>query len=395
MRHVTYNEQEIHKHCEIRLILLGKYKYAHVHPIHPPFGTIPKPFPTKVKEEDTKPKIKLEDKPKHKRQKGRNIMSKVTCRGQKLATRSVNSNICSSNIIGDQTHVHNTRPTNNQPVKRTSLKPLCESYRIINYAMLNDGLEPDMSPSPKRKHRQKIRPKVDGPSATRMSAQVQSMINKQRNNSPESDSETPEASNKETELVDLKKIMDSFDAEEEKIIGTIVKLDCDGSQGISNSPPRITLNEDANHVHTTGLDGHEAATTGPNLPLEGVTDNQESNNDVPTVRNNEVVPLVTVNDIEPVTQNINFIVHPITPVTPESAALKEVTLLSPAPQSTEGVTTTTTYLDQLTPANPVLGVTQRTLSDQPSNVLVLVLLQEMTHKNCKSVEITRSSGQSN
>ena len=133
-------------------------------------------------------------------------------------------------------------------------------------------------------------------------------------------------------------------------------------------PPRITLNEDANRVHTTGLDGHEAATTGPNLPLEGVTDNQESNNDVPTVRNNEVVPLVTVNDVEPVTQNINLIVYPVTPVTPESAALKEVTLLSPAPQSTEGVTTTTTYLDQLTPANPVLGVTQRTLSDQPSNV---------------------------
>ena len=82
--------------------------------------------------------------------------------------------------------------------------------------MLNDGLEPDMSPSPKRKRRQKIRPKADGLSATRTSAQVQSMINKQRNNSPESDSETPEASNKETELVDLEKIMDSFDVEEEK-----------------------------------------------------------------------------------------------------------------------------------------------------------------------------------
>ena len=102
MRHFTYNEQEIHKHCEIRLILLGKFKYAHVCPIRPPFGTIPKPFPTKVKEEDTKPKIKLEDKPKHRRQKDRNIVSKVTCRGQKLATRSVNSNICSSNIIRDQ-----------------------------------------------------------------------------------------------------------------------------------------------------------------------------------------------------------------------------------------------------------------------------------------------------
>ena len=73
--------------------------------------------------------------------------------------------------------------------------------------------------------------------------------------------------------------MDSFDAEQEKIIGTIVKLDCDGSQGISDSPPRITLNEDAIPVRKIGLDGHEPATTGSNLPLEGVTGNQMSNND--------------------------------------------------------------------------------------------------------------------
>ena len=53
VRHFMYNEQEIHKHCDIRLILLGKFKYAHVHPIHPLFGTIPKLFPSKVKEEDT------------------------------------------------------------------------------------------------------------------------------------------------------------------------------------------------------------------------------------------------------------------------------------------------------------------------------------------------------
>ena len=57
------------------------------------------------------------------------------------------------------------------------------------------------------------------------------MIIKQRNSSPE----TPEPFDKETELADLEKIMDSFDAEDEKIIGMIVKLDCDGSQGISDS----------------------------------------------------------------------------------------------------------------------------------------------------------------
>ena len=57
-----YNKQEIHKHCDIRLILLGKFKYAHVRPIRLPFTTKPKPFPTNVKMEDVKPKIK--DKPK-------------------------------------------------------------------------------------------------------------------------------------------------------------------------------------------------------------------------------------------------------------------------------------------------------------------------------------------
>ena len=231
--------------------------------------------------------------------------------------------------------------------------------------MLNDGLEPDRSPSPKRKRRQKIQPKANGPSATRTSAHAQSMVNKQRNSSPE----TPEVLNEETELADLEKMMDSFDAEEEKIIGTIVKLDCDGSKGISDSPPRITLNEDAIPVHKIGLDGHEPATTGSNLPLEGVTGSQMSNNDVPSVQNNEVAPPDTVKDIESIKQKISLKSHPITPVTPASVALKGVTLLSHTPQSTKGVTMSTKHSNQLTPANPVLGgVTQITLSDQSSNV---------------------------
>ena len=185
------------------------------------------------------------------------------------------------------------------------------------------------------------------------------MVNKQRNSSPE----TPEASNKETELADLEKIMDSFDAEEEKIIGMIVKLDCDGSKGISDSPPRITLNEDIIPLRKIGLDGHKPATTGSNLPLEGVTGNQTSNNNVPSVQNNEVAPPDTVKDVESVKQKISLKSHPVTPVTPARVALKGVTPLSPAPQSTKGVTMSTKHSNQLTPANPVLGVTQITLSD--------------------------------
>ena len=49
---------------------------------------------------------------------------------------------------------------------------------------------------------------------------------------------------REGELADLEKIMDSFDAEE-KIIGTIVKVDGDRLQGLSDSPPRITLSAEA------------------------------------------------------------------------------------------------------------------------------------------------------
>ena len=45
---------------------------------------------------------------------------------------------------------------------------------------------------------------------------------------------------KESELADLEKIMDSFETEE-RVIGTIVKCDTDGLHGVSDSLPRITL----------------------------------------------------------------------------------------------------------------------------------------------------------
>ena len=45
---------------------------------------------------------------------------------------------------------------------------------------------------------------------------------------------------KESELADLEKIMDSLESKE-RVIGTIVKCDTDSLRGISDSPPRITL----------------------------------------------------------------------------------------------------------------------------------------------------------
>ena len=60
LRHFSYSEQEIDEHCDVKLILLGEHRYAHVRPICPPFEIIPKPFSesSKVKDEDTKEGIK-------------------------------------------------------------------------------------------------------------------------------------------------------------------------------------------------------------------------------------------------------------------------------------------------------------------------------------------------
>ena len=232
--------------------------------------------------------------------------------------------------------------------------------------MLNDRLEPDRSPSPKRKCRQKICPKANGPSATRTSAHAQSMINKWRTSSPES----PEPLDKETELVDLKKIMDSFNAEDEKIIGTIVNLDGDGSQGILDSPPRITLSKAVTPVNIVDHDGVEPDTTGSKLTLEGVMSMPVSKNDNLSVQDAKAAPPnSTATEGGPVKQRKGHNLHPVTPV---NAALKGVTQKSPTLQSTEGVTSNTVSdsknSDQLTPAYSVLeGVTPKTPIVQSSN----------------------------
>ena len=101
------------------------------------------------------------------------------------------------------------------------------------------------------------------------------MINKQRTSSPES----LEPVDKETELTDLEKMMDSFDAKDEKIIGMIVKLDCDGSQGISDSPPRITLNKAVTPANIVDHDGVELDTNRSKITLEGVKSRPVSEND--------------------------------------------------------------------------------------------------------------------
>ena len=119
-------------------------------------------------------------------------------------------------------------------------------------------LIPDRSPSPKHKRCQKIRPQLSGPSVTRASAHAQSMTKKQRNTC----SVTPENVDKDMELADLEKIMDSFEnEEEEKIIGTIVKIDNEGLPGISDSLPRITLKDSVSSVSSVNP---------PTVPSQGI-----------------------------------------------------------------------------------------------------------------------------
>ena len=242
LRHFSYTEQEIDNHCDVKLILLGEHKYAHVRPIRPPFGTIPKPFNTcvSVKNEDSKDGIKSHIV----RSKRPTTVSKITCRGQTLAKKPNSSNISSSNIIANTDRPHNTTTTNQ---KRISPKPLWESRHNINYAKLNDGLEPTRSPSPKCKKREKLRPKTTGPSATHEAAHAMAMHKKLSSRTTISSTRSVTPTNasanvleKENELADLEKIMDSFE-NEERVIGTIIKYDNDNLHGLSDSPPRITL----------------------------------------------------------------------------------------------------------------------------------------------------------
>ena len=161
LRHFMYTEKEIHILCEIKLILLGKHKFAHVRLIRAPFGIVPTPFApkVKVKDEEKQTKVKTEEKPtsKKRKRKNRQTVHKVTCRGQVFAKKQQNYNITTKNIIPDQNRPHNTRPA--IEVKRISTKPLRESRKRINYALLNDGLDAESPHHQKNVTEKKLDPR--------------------------------------------------------------------------------------------------------------------------------------------------------------------------------------------------------------------------------------------
>ena len=195
---------------------------------------------------------------------------------------------------------------------------------------------------------------------------AQSMIKKQTSSSPNS----PEPVDKETELADLEKIMDSFDAEEEKIIGMIVKLDDDGLPGISDSPPRITLHEAVTPANVVNQEGTVSDTNESKAPLKGVTSRAlPENNKIPSHETETALTSSAMKEGVTVEQNESDILHPVTPV---NTALKGVTPKPPTLQHTEGVTSHTVgdpNSHLLTPANAVLeGVTPKTPVVQSSNV---------------------------
>ena len=209
--------------------------------------------------------------------------------------------------------------------------------------MLNDGINPDRSPFHKLKHRQKIRPQASGPSGTHASAYAQSVTKKRRN------TVTPENVDKDTELADLEKIMDSFENEdEEKIIGTIVKIDSEGLHGISNSPPKITLKDSVSGVNpsTVPNQGNTSLTT----VLDGVTISPKSTNTNDTTASKDTYEMCSQKEVSGVTPaNVNLegvlMLEGVTPVSqmigePIKCVLRETVLIHLTNvDPTEGTTT--------------------------------------------------------
>ena len=141
--------------------------------------------------------------------------------------------------------------------------------------------------------------------------------------------------------------MDSFEnEEEEKIIGTIVKIDNEGLPGISNSPPRITLKDSVSSVNP------------PTVPSEGFAS-------FPTVLNGVTIPsnpnnndtTASIDRYEMSSQN------KVSGVTPANVNLKGVTRLDgvTSAMQTNGETIKCTWKESvsshLTNVDPMRGST--------------------------------------
>ena len=164
-----------------------------------------------------------------------------------------------SNIIPSE-RKHNTRVSNRHS-RCTSTKPLCSLRKSINYAKLNDGLDPFTPPSPKRQKRVSHRPRKDGPYESRVIAHM--------------------SNDKDTRSLDLEHIMDTtLDEDNNGSECTTDAPTCDDNESVLQNQPEM--------AGVTGMDGgtldlpdlesetnNQQTTPSPiNRKVDGVTDDQ-------------------------------------------------------------------------------------------------------------------------
>ena len=163
-----------------------------------------------------------------------------------------------STILGIQTYS-----------RHNSTKPFRSSRKSINYANLNDGLDPFRPPSLKRQKRTSYRPRKDGPSECRLTAHT--------------------SGDKETRSLDLENIMDTtLDDDNDVPEGNL------NTSEIANNAPATQHQSEITGV--TGMDGvtpelpdpESESTTQHVTPLalnnkmDGVTIDTSHSNDVNT-----------------------------------------------------------------------------------------------------------------
>ena len=203
-----------------------------------------------------------------------------------------------------------------------------------------------------------------GPQSPTQLHNTHSMNKKQRTVSPV----TPATADKDGELADLEKIMDSFDMDE-RVIGTIVKLDDGGLQGISDSPPRITLsNETVTLMNTVyheqsspEIEGNSHFSSTSTVKLTGVTSHACVHIDnIKNAASNLGVDTVSLDSAETEGVTSNTITEPnVNLVTPVNAALEGVTpnppssqlIMTPVPASTSDNGNPAKNGDAVTPVN--------------------------------------------
>ena len=266
-RHFSYTKEQIRDKCQIQLILRGPCRYAEIRLIGLP-RTQSNPAAdvatTSMKDEE---KVGATNSPTAKNNTG-----KASKLGVKY--KIVECVISASNIIPTERR-HNTRDSNRRN-KRTSSKPLRSSRKNINYAKLNDGLDPFSPPSPKRQKRQSYRPSKDGPSEQLINSHVQK-----------------EKANK---ALDLEQIMDTTLDDDNNSLDRSMNLECSVQRsstanetntagvtemdGVSNELPEINSEYDNTTIENNrdGVTEFNNQNNAEHMDVDGVTDVNKSSN---------------------------------------------------------------------------------------------------------------------